>query len=377
MCLLLAFSLGCASIHGCRRAAEAPLAGKPSPEPPVPASSPVAPSDEEIEAAITATEEPRTSAERLATPPELQLYADRKRFLAIQAAAAWTEAYTRPHDLASLARLIRAGEMQPLPVLGEHYVLDGVGEDVHEDPLHHYDVEANLDVPLVADPAAAESAAAELERTGRPRDAERARLTRKLFGDPSSRAMLIEEYQAITALAHDFEGESYDLRDEADREAFQSRMLSSLRPAAREVMLTLADAYHARFGRRLPVVSMVRTQRYQRLLSRVNANATDIGVPPHTTGQAFDITYRSMATDEQNFLMTEIAKLEDEGRVEALRENRNCFHVFAFGTAKRPDEPAIAAARAVIVADREEEEPVKKVRRPRRARASTRSARRR
>ena len=36
MCLLLAFSLGCASIHGCRRAAEAPLAGKPSPEQPLP-----------------------------------------------------------------------------------------------------------------------------------------------------------------------------------------------------------------------------------------------------------------------------------------------------------------------------------------------------
>jgi hypothetical protein len=332
--------------------------------------------DERIEAAVARTEEVRESREPLDTPAQMQLYADRKWFLSVQVAAARKEGYTRPHDLPALAQLVRAGELQPLPELGAHYVLDRVGEDAHEDPLSHFEVQANLDVPLVPDAAAAEARASELESSGRARDAERARLLRKLWKEPASQAMLAGEYQAVTALAQDFEGESYDLSLEDDREEFQSRLMSSLRPAAREVLLLLAERYGQRFGRPLPVVSLVRTERYQRLLSRVNANATDIGVPPHTTGQAFDITYRYMPTDEQNLLMAEIAKLEQEGKVEALRENRNCFHVFAFGQG-RPDDGAIASARAAIVAEQEEEEPEKKApRKVRKVRARKRTARR-
>jgi len=320
-------------------------------------------SDAAVEAAIKAVEEPRSSTEPLKTPAELKLYPDRKRFLAIQAAAATTEAYERPHDLGALARLIRSGELQPLPELGNDYVLDGVGEDAREQLLAHYDEDSGLEIPLLADPAEAEKVAAGLP-------ANKAALIRKLYGRPDSRAMLAAEYEALTTLARDFQGETYDLKDPEDRTDFAQRLLSSLRPAAREVMLSLAAKYHARFGRRLPVVSMVRTERYQRLLGRVNANATRIDIAPHTTGEAFDITYRYMPSDEQNLLMTEIAALEEAGKVEALRENRNCFHVFAFASGHPPQEAAVASARAEIVAERAAEEPERTVRKPRRARAT-------
>jgi hypothetical protein len=369
----------------CTGGGPAPARSSPPPEgatatPPVAANSVAAPSasasDAEIDAAIAAAEQPRSSTEPLKTPAELMLYPDRKRFLAIQVASANTEAYARPSDLASLARLIRAGELQPVPVLGQDYVLDDVGEDANEDPLAHFDAATGLEVPLLADSAEAERVATELGSSKRAKDVERAALMRKLYGDPTSRAALAQDYEAVTALARDFEGETYDLRDPTDREAFQSRLLSSLRPAAREVMLELAAKYHARFSRPLPIASMVRTQRYQRLLSRVNANATHVDVPPHTTGEAFDITYRYMPSDEQNFLMTQIAALEDAGKVEALRERRNCFHVFTFASGHPPADTAVAAARAAIVAD-QEEEPERRARKPRRARTARRSSKRR
>ena len=72
---------------------------------------------------------------------------------------------------------------------------------------------------------------------------------------------------------------------------------------------------------------------------------------------------RYMANDEPNFLMEEIGRLERAGRVEALRENRNCFHVFVFSSGKRPPERAIAVAKAEILAGQEEAEPEKPVKR--------------
>ena len=50
--------------------------------------------------------------------------------------------------------------------------------------------------------------------------------------------------------------------------------------------------------------------------------ATHVETPPHTTGCAFDFSYRYMAADEQQFLMDRIAQLEDQGKVESLKERR-------------------------------------------------------
>jgi hypothetical protein len=74
----------------------------------------------------------------------------------------------------------------------------------------------------------------------------------------------------------------------------------------------------------------------------VNANATQIATPPHTTGLAFDVYDRYMTAAEQNELMRYVAELEDEGRVEALRETRDHIHIFAFADGRRPAEALIA-----------------------------------
>jgi len=301
----------------------------------------------DVEAALVAVEEPRDSTEPVQIPPELRLYPDRKRFLAIQIADAQSEGYVRPHDLASLAQLIQRGEVVTLPDLGEDYVLDDVGADAREDPLSHYDVAANRDVPLFPDMAAVQAAEEEPgASSGSHGDsATRRALVVSSYADPQKRAMLFAEHAAITSLARSFEGRSYDLGKAEDVARLQQRMLSSLRPAARDVLLSLAKEYHARFGRLLPIVSLIRTERYQRHLAHVNPNATHVTIAPHTTGEAFDITYRYMASDEQDFLMKQIAQLEDAGHVEAIRERRNCFHVFAFADGRRPAETLIASAR--------------------------------
>ena len=109
-----------------------------------------------------------------------------------------------------------------------------------------------------------------------------------------------------------------------------------------------ADSYHARFGRPLPVTSLVRPDEYQRRLSATNANATRIDTPPHSTGLAFDILYRHMTAEEQAHVMAHIARLRDAGRVEALRENRDHFHVFAFIDGKRPAKNSSRLARRAV-----------------------------
>jgi hypothetical protein len=110
----------------------------------------------------------------------------------------------------------------------------------------------------------------------------------------------------------------------------------------------IAEAYHRQFGRRLPVTSVIRTERYQHRLTGVNPNATRVQIPPHGTGEAFDISYKYMASDEQNFVMDQIAQFEAEQKVEALRENRGAIHVYAFAGGDRPPEPMVESARAMV-----------------------------
>jgi hypothetical protein len=78
------------------------------------------------------------------------------------------------------------------------------------------------------------------------------------------------------------------------------------------------------------------------MLSKVNPNATLIDTPPHSTGLAFDINYRYMTAEEQAYVMAHLAGLEDAGRIEVLRENRDHYHVFAFIDGTRPSEEMIS-----------------------------------
>jgi hypothetical protein len=274
---------------------------------PLPSTSPLPLAGYEVlgwAEAVQELEQGRGSNDRLNVPPELRHGADRRVFLASQLADATHTGVHTPHDLGDVAMMLRSGELVEVAPLSDTHLLYDVGADVRVDPLDHYDPATGTVTPL----------------------------------SPSS-----EEYQALTALASDFGGYSYDLTRASDRARFQARLLSGLRPEARGVLDELAAAYHARFGRRLPVSSLVRTLQYQRRLTRVNPNASKLELSPHTTGLAFDVLDKFMANDEQNFVMAELARLEQQGRVEALRERRNHIHVYVFETGARPPAALVAS----------------------------------
>ena len=250
--------------------------------------------DDEAErwrAAARRVEEDRGTAmgrgARVAIPSELRHYRDTRRFLAVQVAAAREQELELPHDDAGLVELIEKDGFVELPPLGDHYILYGVGANASEGPLVHVDARTGASLPLF------------------PR---------------------------------------YDLESPKDRRAFRARLLSHLRPAARDLVLEMARDYHERFERPLPLTSLVRSLAYQRQLGETNPNATRIDVPPHSTGLAFDVYYRYMDAEEQEWLMGRFAALEEEGRLEALRERRDHIHALVFPNGERPPESLIAEA---------------------------------
>jgi hypothetical protein len=313
-------------------------------------------------------------------PAELKQYKEPHRFLAIQGASADEAGIRSPGDFAELAEMIKEGrELVEAPRLGRGYVIYGVGLTATGE-LTHYDTERKQSVPLFADDAElkaygdavagdrarleAESKELEgkLKEVGKKEREERARLLSDIsvkkkeldgvkdrekllasyYGKPRDKERLFAEYGVLAGLAADFGGRAYDLHDTAAAKEFEARMLSFIRPAALSVLEELGAAYQSKFERPLPVTSLVRTVEYQRLLRESgNPNAADVAPPPHTTGLAFDIYYRYMTTAEQEFVMGEIAQLERDGRVEALRELRDHYHVFVFPDGRRPDEKLV------------------------------------
>src|SRR6185503_16936567 len=173
---------------------------------------------------------------------------------------------------------------------------------------------------------------------------EHKQLLNELYGDSTSRDRLFRDYESLQTLATDFRGRSYDLENANDRKTLKITLLSSLRPQALKVLEEVATAYHRQFDRPLPVSSLVRPEQYQDSLRRVNRSATVIETPPHSTGLAFDIDYRYMSVSEQNFLMVELARLKQAGRIEALRERTANCHVFVFIDGRRPSDELVTGA---------------------------------
>ncbi|HWS90549.1 MAG TPA: DUF5715 family protein [Pyrinomonadaceae bacterium] len=364
---------------------------------PVPASSAAAETTPWRLAARRVTEdrgEPTGRQAKVEVPSQLKHYDDRRRFLAIQVAEWKEHAVETPHDYAGLAGMIRGGELVEVPAATESYVLYGVGALADPGPFTHYDKSAKGSVPvldeaeLLSERARLEESAARareevaalkaeadsLGKAERSRRAslraqaakreksykaglEAAELLDSFYGSPDRRRDLFAEREALASLAVDFHGRKYDLGDADSRREMKVRMLSHLRPEALAVMKELAASYSAKFGRPLPVTSLVRPDEYQRRLSKSNSNATRIDVPPHSTGLAFDILYRYMTAEEQEFLMADIARLRDEGRVESLRENRDHFHIFAFIDGRRPGEELIEESLGHSATERASEEP--------------------
>jgi hypothetical protein len=247
----------------------------------------------------------------LEIPPELKHYEERYWFLATQVAE--IEKYNVPtcQDYLDLASMIERGEMVPVPGVTETYVLLGIGQRADDSPFSRYEEDKEL--------------------------------LNQNSNQPETQQKIAPDYDSLKRLAKNFNGRSYDLDNPSDRLALKMNMLSVVRPQALKIMEEVAAAYHEEFARPLPVSSLVRPEQYQHELRRVNRNAVTIDAPPHSTGLAFDIDYRYMSVAEQNFLMRELARIKNEGRIEVIRERNANYHVFAFVNGSRPSDDLITA----------------------------------
>ena len=216
--------------------------------------------------------------------------------------------------------MIQRRELIPLPALTDNYILLGIGQRANEESFEPYEEVDNKNSNVQPAPVSPEA------------------------------------YQSLQSLAKDFNGHSYDLNNPSDRYALKVNMLSSVRPEALKIMEQVASAYHGQFDRPLPVSSLVRPEQYQHSLRRVNRNAVTIDAPPHSTGLAFDIDYRYMSVAEQNFVMRELARLKNDGKIEVIRERSANFHVFAFINGVRPPDDLITASLEKAGAPPKEEE---------------------
>lgn len=239
----------------------------------------------------------------LEIPPELRHYEERYWFLATQVAEIEKYNVHTVQDYLDLAALIEKGELVPVPAVTETYILLGVGQRANEDPFTKFEEEEENEV--TTNPA---------------------------------------EYQSLRKLAQNFNGRSFNLENPYDRHVLKINMLSTIRPQALKLIEEVAASYHQKFNLPLPVSSLVRPEQYQHSLRRVNRNAVTIDTPPHSTGLAFDIDYRYMSIAEQNFVMNELARIKNEGRIEVIRERNANYHVFAFVNGTRPGDDLVSAS---------------------------------
>lgn len=313
----------------------------------------------------------------LVIPPQLQHYEDRRWFLATQVAEVHKQNVQSCQDFIELAAMIVRGEMKTVPAATQNYILFGVGARADNDVFSRYqddhDIELYNETQLRDRYAEIESMRARLQKEmadlnsrssatkkskakgGAAREIaarqqqmqsldESKALLDQFYGQPTSRQKLFSEYESLKTLAKNFVGRSFDIDNSADRQAMKLSLLRSIRPETFKVLEEIAAHYQSAFERPLPVSSLVRPEQYQHVLHRVNRNAVLIDTPPHSTGLAFDIDYRYMSVAEQNFIMNELARLKDEGRIEVLRERTANYHVFVFIDGTRPSDALIASS---------------------------------
>lgn len=312
-------------------------------------------------------------------PSELKHYSDTHWFLATQVAEVKEHGIHNAQDFLDLAAMIQRGDLVAVAAATENYLLLGVGAKADDDAFTRYEDDHSIGIyneaqlrdeyaRLAASLAQTQSDIAGLQSqlralkkgerkkqtelqkqiTARQQDLKSTEDQKSLldqsYGQPQTRQKLFDDYESLQKLAQNFRGRSYNLDNPSDRQALKINLLSSLRPVALKILEEIASSYHQKFDRPLPVSSLVRPEEYQHYLHKVNRNAVIIDTPPHSTGLAFDIDYRYMSGEEQNFLMNELARLKDEGRIEVIRERNANYHVFAFIDGRRPSDDLIAAS---------------------------------
>lgn len=203
--------------------------------------------------------------------------------------------YQQPLDFADLAHKRMNGELMELPMAEESYYLD-VGGSARDTPFTSFSFSGG-NTPIVP---------------GHPK------------------------FDTIRNLADNFAGQKYDLENAAHRKQIRMRLLRMFHPQARPILKELADAYFQQFRRPLRVTSLTRSMDYQILLNAGNANSFVVrgegSLPPHTSGNAFDLARKHMTAEEQNFVMNKLAEMERANKLDALIEYgiNACFHVFIY-----------------------------------------------
>ncbi|HXF43037.1 MAG TPA: DUF5715 family protein [Pyrinomonadaceae bacterium] len=165
------------------------------------------------------------------------------------------------------------------------------------------------------------------------------------FAFPDNRSEILlghPKFAFLSRLAENFSGKKYDLSNPADRKQMRIRLLRMFHPRAKPILLEIANAYFARFGRPLRVTSLTRSMDYQKDLNANNPNSFKVrgegSLPPHTSGCAFDLARKHMTAEEQNFVMQKLAEMERAGKLDALIEYgaNACFHIFIYPDGRPP-----------------------------------------
>ena len=203
-----------------------------------------------------------------------------------------------PRDFSALAQKRLNGELIELPLATNNYVIN-VGGSADDSVFHEFEPLSKQSRPFAS-------------------------------GMPG--------FSILSTLAANYDGQKYDLTSGADRKSMKRRLLRMFHPAAKKVLEEIAESYRQKFNRPLLITSLTRSLEYQFALTKVTNNAFRGATPPHTTGCTFDLAYRHMTAEEQNFVMAKIADLESRGILDALREvgSTPCFHVFVYPDGKPP-----------------------------------------
>jgi len=106
------------------------------------------------------------------------------------------------------------------------------------------------------------------------------------------------------------------------------------RPWTKLFLTRLSRQYYRKFGDRLRVTSLVRTERRQRRLAHVNANAAKAvgdSRSSHLTGATIDISKRFMSAAERRWMRDVLYTLRQQGYIYAIEEfYQPTFHIMVY-----------------------------------------------
>jgi hypothetical protein len=119
-----------------------------------------------------------------------------------------------------------------------------------------------------------------------------------------------------------------------DRKQIRLRLMRMISPKAKTVLEEIAQKYQAKFNRPLLVTSLIQPIDYLIDLNKVDASSfkvrEDGGIPPHSSGLAFDFDIKNLTAEEQNFIANILTEMDKSGKIDGVRQTgpTAAFHVF-------------------------------------------------